>query len=284
MTVMVASEKYHRCLNAFTYGYARKDVRNQGKKIFSIVPFPFSPVLIIILIIILILLFWLSKRKKSNKIDLDFYLTKRNEGVLITTKTKQFPGVLSGSKKDIARLIGISIDKQIIEQSKTPDNIFFLLAKQDLDVLSDQVLEIIADMNVWLFIERNGNSKQMKKFERIGKTVLFDPEYMQTCGIPSVVLGIIPRFLSMISGNGDTNIDHLYNSIPEVSTISFSFPTDVHSSVASILKHQKCLYPGYWTDSLKITNCKEHVNDLTGTARYVEADTEPFFISFVEVR
>lgn len=282
MAVMIASEKYYQCLNAFTYGYARKDVRNQGKKIYSIIPFPFPILFITILILTIIFLFLLSKRKKSTKIDLDFFLTKRNEGVLITKK--QLPGVLSGSKKNIAKQIVISVDKQVIEQGKTPDNIFFLLAKHDLDVLSDQVLEIIADMNVWLFVERNGDLKRIKKIERISKTILFDQKHMETCGIPPAILGIIPRFLSMISWNGDTNIDHLYHSIPDVSTLSFSFPTNVHSSVASIIKHQKCLLPSYEEDSIKITNCKEYVNDLIGTARYVKADTEPFFISFMEAQ
>jgi hypothetical protein len=154
------------------------------------------------------------------------------------------------------------------------------LTKHDLDVLSDHVLEVIADMNVWLFIESNGKSKQIKKLERIGKVILFDQEYMQTCGISPLVLGIIPRFLSLISDLGDTNIDHLYNSIPEISTVSFTFPANVHSSVASILKHQKYLCAGYGEDSLKITNCKDYVNDLLGLAKYVKADTEPFFINF----
>ncbi len=276
MAVMIASKKYYKCLNAFTYGYARKDVRDQGKKIFSIIPF--SPILVIILFIALFLWFLHSKHKKTHEIDLDFYLTKRNEGVLITTK--QLPGVLSGSKKNIPRLIEISIDKEVIEYGKTPDNIFFLLTKNDLDVLSDHVLEVIADMNVWLFIEGNGKSKQIKKLERIGKVILFDPEYMQTCGISPLVLGIIPRFLSLISGNGDTNIDHLYSSIPEINTVSFTFPANVHSSVASILKHQKCLCARYGEDSLIITNCKDYVNDLLGPAKYVNADTEPFFINF----
>jgi hypothetical protein len=96
-------------------------------------------------------------------------------------------------------------------------------------------------------------------------------------------LGIITRFLSLISRNGCTNIDHVYEGLSYICTISYSFPTDFHVSVASILKHQKHLCINHNESSLQITNCEDLVNDLEGTARYVEVDTEPFFISFMEI-
>ena len=216
MEVMVASQEYFDSLCAFSFGYARLDVKKHGKKIFSMFPLPFFPLFFLPIIIAVLLWFLLDKDKE-----------KHNEGVLISEEDA--PGLLNGKKEDLAKLLGIAIDKTVIEQGVTPNHIFFLLSKDDFDIFSDEVLETIADKQVWLFLEDSGQTKLMKKFERIGKVILFDPEYMQTCGYPKLILGIIPRFLSLVSRDGDTTLDHIFHGIPDKCTISFSFPTDGHS-------------------------------------------------------
>jgi len=281
MEVMVASQEYFDSLCAFSFGYARLDVKKQGKKIFSMFPLPFFPLFFLSIIIAVLLWFLLNKKKIKEEIEIESYLTKRNEGILISEEDA--PGLLNGKKEDLAKLLGIAIDKTVIEQGVTPNHVFFLLNKDDFDIFSDEVLETIADKQVWLFLEDSGQAKLMKKFERIGKVILFDSEYMQTCGYPKLILGIIPRFLSLISRDSNTTLDHIFHGIPDKCTISFSFPTDVHSSLASVLKHQKYFCANHNDSCLQITNRKDYVKDIMGPAKYVKSETESFFVSFREV-
>jgi len=229
------------------------------------------------------MLLWqlLKKRKNKDEVELESFLTKHNEGILISEE--EAPGLLNGKKEDLAKLLGIAIDRQLLENKETVNHIFFLLKKDDLDIFSDEVLEVIGDKHVWLFIEGNGNAKPNKKIERIGKVILFDPEYMRTCGKPAMVLGIIPRFLSLISRDGDMNLDHVYEGLPDLCTLSYSFPTDVHASLASVLKHQKFFSMNHGEDVMQITNSKNFARDTGGFVKFVNAETEPFFISFKEV-
>ena len=115
---------------------------------------------------------------------------------------------------------------------------------------------------------------------KIGKVILFDPDHMETCGYPTLILGIIPRFLSLISKESNTNLDHIYQSIPEISTFSYSFPIDLHTSSASLLKHQKFLLKTYNDDYYQVTNCEDIVEYLPSPAKFVESETESFYICF----
>ena len=273
---MVASQGYENSLNAFAYGYARLVLKNQEKRIFS----PIPGVLIFFLMFIIAMLLWkLGKKRYGNdSVKIDNFLTRRNESIMISKEIS--PGSLNCTKKDLPKSIWIARDKHIVEFGESCSNIFFLLKKKDVNVFSYDVLDATAGMNIWIFVEGNRKSKQIKKLERIGKVILFSPEYIQNCGSSLLVLGIIPRFLSLISRNGYMNIDHVYEGIPDICTISYTFPTDVHKSLASILKHQKHFCVNHNESYLHITNCKDHASSHMGTARYVKANTEPFFISF----
>jgi hypothetical protein len=276
MTVMVTSRFFTDSANAFAFGYARLHPKMQGKRIFS--PLPIYPLLFLIFIISILVWYILSKLKIKNEIDLDYYLTKRNEAIVISQEEN--PGLLNGAKDNIAKLIGIAVDKQVIEQGETPRHIFFILDKSDLDVFTNEVLEAINNMNVWVFINENGSINLPKNLRRIGKIIIFNKENMENVGISNLTLGIMARFLSLISNDGDTNLDHIYHSLPDISTISFSYPIDIHSSLASVIKHQKHLYVSNTEDFLQITNCTNFKDDLVTPMKFVIADTEPFFISF----
>ena len=278
MALMVASKKFKDCLYAFVFGYFRYDVKRQKKNIFSIIPFPFIPISIVVFIVLIFLWYISFKRKKKDEIEIKNFITKLNEGILISDEDS--PGLLSGRKEELVKLIEIAGDKEVISRGEIFNNIFFILDQKDTDIFTDELMETIANKNVWIFIEGNIKTKQNKKLEKIGKVILFDLDHMETSGTPSLFLGIITRFLSLISRNGWTNTDHVYEGLPYICTISYSFPTDVHASVASILKHQKYLLINHKESSLQITNCEDFVNDLQGPARYVEAETEPFFLSF----
>jgi hypothetical protein len=275
---MVASKGYEKSINAFAYGYARLELKNQEKRIFSITPFP--GLVIFSLLVIIIILLWrlMKKRTRNDVVKVENFLTRRNESIMISKEL--MPGTLNCLKKDLSKSIWITRDKHIVEYGESCTNIFFLLKKKDINVFSNEVLDATAGMNIWIFIEGNRASKQIKKLERIGKVILFDPEYIQNCGNSQLVLGIIPRFLSMISRNGYMNIDHVYDGLPDICTISYTFPTDIHNSLASVLKHQKHFCVNHLESCLHITNCKDHASNHMGPARYVKANTEPFFISF----
>ena len=278
MVVVVASKKFKKILYAVVFGYFRFDVKKQKKKIFSLIPFLFIPISIVAFIALVLLWYFLFKCRKRNEIEIKNFITKLNEGILISDEDA--PGLLSGGKNKLIRLIGIAEDKEVISKGEIFNNIFFILDQKDTDIFTEEMLNTIANKNVWIFIEGNRITKQNKKLQKIGKVILFDPEYMETYGIPSLVLGIITRFLSLISRNGSTNTDHVYEGLPDICTISYSFPTDIHASVASILKHQKHLCVNHNESNLQITNREDFVNDLQGTARYVNANTEPFLLSF----
>jgi len=277
MAIMVASKRFAESLNAFSFGYARLSLKKQGKQVFLL--FPYALFLFLIILIAVFVMQQLKKRKNGEEVELENFLTKRNEGILLTDDEQ--PGLLNGKKEDLARLIQIAIDKQIIERGETPNHIFFLLNKKDNNVFSNEVLEILGDKHVWIFMEQ-GNAKRKKNLERIGKTIFFEPEHMETCGNPSMVLGIIPRFLSLISRDSDMNLDHIHEALPECCTLSYSFPADVHASVASILKHKKFFSMNHGDDVLQITNVRDFARDAGDSVKYVDADTESFFISVKE--
>lgn len=275
MAIMIVSKPFASSLNSFAFGYARLEFRKQRKQVFSL--FPYAIILTLIILIAVLVLQQLKKRKNKQEVELENFLTRRNEGILLTKE--EWPGLLTGKKEDLAKLLQIALDKQIIERGETPNHVFFLLSKDDKDVFSREVLEILGDKHVWIFLEQVRNKTNLG---RIGKTIIFDPEHMETCGNPLVVLGIVPRFLSMISRQGETNLDHVYSMLPDRSTLSYSFPADVHASLASLLKHQKFFSMNHGEDILQITNVKDFAQGNGSPIKYVEADTEPFFITFKE--
>jgi hypothetical protein len=266
-------------LYVFIYGFARLDVKNQRKKIYSMIPTPFFPILVLTIAVVL---FWLllKKRKKKLKVNVENFLTKRNEGILISDE--EWPGLLTGNKENLAKKIGITIDKDVIEHGMTANHIFFLLGKKDLDIFTNEVLEIIGNKDVWLFTEHDIQSKYKNKLEKIGKTIVFNAKYLQTFGNSDLTLGLIARFLSLISREGDTNLDHVYYALPDFCSISYSFPLDIHKSYASVLKHQKHLCGNRGESCLQITNCEDFVEDFTHSVKLVKSETEHFFISFTE--
>lgn len=277
MAVMIASKLFVKSLASFSFGYARLEFRKQRKQIFYL--FPYAIILTLIILIAVIVMQQLKKRKNKQEVELENFLTRRNEGILLLIEEEEQPGLLTGKKEDLAKLLQIALDKQIIERGETPNHIFFLLSKDDNDVFSREVLEILGDKHIWIFLEQLYNRKNLG---RIGKTIVFDPKHMETCGNPLVVLGIIPRFLSMISRQGETNLDHVYSMLPDRSTLSYSFPADVHASLASVLKHQKFFSTNHGEDILQITNVRDFSQGNGSPIKYVEADTEPFFLVFKE--
>ncbi|MCU0849741.1 MAG: hypothetical protein MUC80_00510 [Candidatus Thermoplasmatota archaeon] len=279
MAIMVASKRFVDSLNAFSFGYARLGLRKQGKQVFSLLPHSF----LLFLIFLIIALLLRSRKKKHNEneeVEVENFLIKRNEGILLTDEEE--PGLLTGRKEDLARLLHIALDKQVITMGETPNHVFFLLSKEDTNVFSDEVLEALGDKHVWIFMEEDANAKRKKTSGRIGKTIFYDRMHMHACGIPTMVLGIIPRFLSMITKQSDTNFDHVYAGLPERCTLSYSFPADIHASLASLLKHQKSFSLHHGETVLLITNSNNFDRDAGAQAKYVDADTEPFFISFRE--
>jgi len=210
------------------------------------------------------------------------FLTKRNEGILISDSDEKRPGLLTGNRDNLAKKIGIAIDKDVIERGMTANHIFFLLGKKDLDIFTNEVLEIIGNKHVWFFIERDIQSRYKNKLEKIGKTIVFNTKYLQTFGNSDLTLGLIARFLSLISREGNTNLDHVYEGLPDLCTLSYSFPLDIHNSYASMLKHQKHLCGNRGESCLQITNCEDFVEDFTHSVKLVKAETESFFISFME--
>jgi hypothetical protein len=279
MAVMVASKQFEGNLKAFSFGYARLRPRNQGKQVFF--PFPYTLTLFIMLVISVLLLRLLKRREANEEVELENFLTRRNEGILLTSE--DHPGLLIGRREDLARLIQVAVDKQVIERGETPNHIFFLLSREDTNVFSNDVLEVLGDKHVWIFVEEDPPAKVKTRLSRIGRVILFDQEHMKTCGCSNLTLGIIARFLSLISRDSSTNLDHIYHGIPELCTISFSFPIDVHNSLASVLKHQKYFSGNHYNEILQVTNCMNFINDLANPANFVKADTEPFFISFRSV-
>jgi hypothetical protein len=280
MAVMVASKKYRDCLNAFVFGYARMDIKKQAKRVFSINPL--IPAISLIIIIITLLWYWLKNKKKPEEMDIQSFMTRRNEGVLISKE--DIPGLHTGNKEELSKLIGIAIDKQILENGETPDHIFFLLTTDDYDIFTDGVLEAIGNKHVWIFAEDKINAKTKRRLKKIGKLILFNPDHMKKCGYSQLTLGIIVRFLSLISRDSNTNLDHIFQSIPDICTISFSFPADIHDSLASILKHQKQLIPDRREEVIQVTNCDKFKENLAKPANFVRAETEDFFISFGVVK
>ena len=279
---MVASQQFIDSLYVFIYGFARLDVKNQRKKIFSMIPIPFFPILGVIIAVVL-LWFLLKKKQKKLTVDVENFLTRRNEGILISISDEEMPGLLNANKENLAKNIGIAIDKDLIEHGVTANHIFFLLGKDDLNIFTDEVLEIIGNKYVWIFTENGIQSEYKTKFEKIGKTIVFNPKYLQTFGNSDLTLGLIARFLSLISREGDTNLDHVFHAVPDFCSISYSFPLDVHKNYASVLKHQKHLCENRGEGCLQITNREDFVEDFTHSVKLVKADTEPFFFSFTEV-
>jgi hypothetical protein len=279
MAIMIASSRFLGCLYAFIFGYARLGFKNQTKKVYSIIPIPFFPILGLLTVLVV---FWLllKKGKKKIEINTENFLTRRNEGVFISNQ--EMPGLLNANKKNLAKKIGIAIDRDLIEHRMTANHVFFLLSKGDLDIFTNEVLEIIANKHVWIFTEQGIQSKYKTSFGKIGKTIVFNPKYLKTFGNNELTLGLIARFLSLISREGDTNLDHVFHAIPDICTISYSFPLDVHESYASVLKHQKHLCGNRGESVLQITNHEDFVEDFTPSVKLVKADTEPFFISFKE--
>jgi hypothetical protein len=279
MAIMIGSKKYLECLNIFIFGYSRFDVKKQGRKIFSMWPLLFIPILVIIILIYL--LFRLPKNNgKTEELDLECFLTKRNEGVLISESENDEPGLLTCKKEELSKYISIALDKHVIEHGETPNHIFFILDKDDFDAITPEVLEVLRGKHIWIFIQNNCTSKTKNWLTRIGKVILFDPDYMETCGYSRLVLGIVPRFLSLISRNGDTNLNHIQQGIPDISTFSFSYPIDLHKTTASLIKHQKYLLKTYNDDCFQITNCENIVEYLPNPAKYVESETESFYVCF----
>lgn len=283
MIIMVASSEFVNSLYAFAYGYARLDFKSQSKKVFSMIPMPLFPVLGLLVALVL-LWTYLKNRRKKIAVDVDNFLTKLNEGVLISEDDEdEKPGLLTSNRVNLAKKIGIAIDRDLIEHGMTSNHVFFLLNRNDLDIFTEEVLEIIGNKHVWIFTEHDIKPKWKKKFEKIGKVVVFNQKYLQAFGNGDLTLGLIARYLSLISRDGDTNLDHVYHAIPDISTISYDFLIDNHKSFASVLKHQKHLC-GYAGDScLQITNYKDFILDFTHSVKLVNAETEPFFISFREV-
>lgn len=279
MAVMVASKKYNECLNAFVFGYARMDIKKQAKRVFSINPF--IPIISIVIIAIALIWFLLKNIGNPEKIDIESFMTCRNEGVLISEEDT--PGMHTGNKEELSKLIGIAIDKQALEFGETPDHMFFLLSSNDYDIFTDEVLEAIGNKHVWIFAEDKINAKTKRRLKKIGNVILFNPDHMKKCGYSQLTLGIIARFLSLISKDSNTNLDHIFQGIPDICTISFSYPADIHDSLASILKHQKHLIPDHKEEVIQITNCYGFKENLVKPANYVNAYTEDFFIGFEEV-
>jgi len=282
MAIMISSQQFIDSLYVFIYGYARLDVKNQRKKIFSMIPLPFFPIMVLIIALVL-LWFLLKKRNKKIKVDVENFLTKRNEGILFSFSDEKRPGLLNANNENLAKKIGIAIDKDVIEHGMTANHIFFLLGKKDLDIFTNEVLQIIGNKHVWFFTEHDIQSKYKNKLEKIGKTIVFNPKYLQTFGNSDLTLGLIARFLSLISREGDTNLDHVHDGLPGLCTLSYSFPLDIHNSYASVLKHQKHLCGNRGESHLQITNCEDFVEDFTHSVKLVKADTEHFFISFMDV-
>lgn len=278
MEIMVASKPFAGSLTAFTFGYARLGLKKQKKQVFSLLPY--ALILFLIILIAVLVMQQLKKRKNGEEVEVENFLIKRNEGILLTDKEE--PGLLTGRKEDLARLLHIALDKQVLALGETPNHVFFLLSKEDSNVFSDEVLEVLSDKHVWIFIEESVNVKRKKDIGCIGKTIFFNQMHMQACGIPVMTLGIIPRFLSMISRHSDTNLDHVYAGLPERCTLSYSFPADVHISMASVLKHQKSFSMHHGEEVMQITNSRDFARDAGAQVKYVNVDTEPFFISFKE--
>jgi len=283
MVTVVASKKYKDSLYACICGYFRYDVKKHEKKIFSLIPVPFIPISIIVFIVLILLWYLLSKHRKKDEIEIRNFITRFNDGILISDEDEDAPGLMTGKKEELVKLIGIAEDKTVVSKGEVFNHIFFLLDNKDTDIFTDELLETIANKNVWIFIEGNKETKRDIKLDKIGKIILFDSEYMKTCGNPSMTLGLILRFLSMISREGCTNLDHVHEGLPDICTISYSYPTDLHMSLASVLKHQKHLCVNHNESSLQITNSEDIAKVLQGPARYVEADTEPFLFSIKEV-
>jgi len=280
MIIIVVSNHFERSLYACVYGYARLHFKDETRKIFSIVPLPFLP---IVGLLAGLALLWLLLKKRSKKVEVgvENFLTKRNEGVLISDEEK--PGLIASNKENLAKNIGIAIDRAVARQGVTPNHVMFLLGSEDMDVFTNEVMEIIGDKYVWLFVEQGIQRKYKSRLEKIGKTVIFNQKYLRAFGNEELTLGMIARYLSLVSRDGDTNLDHLYHAIPDFSTISYAFPIDDHSSLTSALKHQKHLCANRGEPILHITNHKEFMEDLPHPAKYdVKADTESFLISFME--
>lgn len=275
MAIMVASEEFKDCLYAFIFGYARFDVKNQKKRIYSLLPL-LHPLFIIPVAVILIL--YLLYRRRREEISIEQFLTRHNEGILISEE--KAPGVLTGGKEDLTKLLDIATDRLVIENGITPDHVFFLLSRKDFDIFSGEFLKVLYTKHVWLFIENIQDKKVLNRLRKIGKVILFDPDFMKTCGSSMLILGIIPRVLSLISKGSDTNLDHIHAALPDLTTISYVFPADVHSSIASVLKHQKYLCMNHGEVSLQITNCRDYVEGAAGPLKYVKAEAESFFMTF----
>ena len=275
MAVMIASGEFGECLYAFVFGYARFDLKSGGKRIYLLLPFLYPPVLTVISLVALIII--LLRRRKAQRIEVEPLTAPCNEGILISEE--KVPGVLAGGKDDLPRLLEVAIDRLVARRGVTPNHIFFLLNGNDLDIFSDDLLEVIGDKQVWLFVEAPGK-KEVESLRRIGKLILFDREFMERRGIPLPVLGIIPRFLSMISGEGGTTLEHIHASLPEITTVSYVFPADAHASIASMLKHQRHLCAGYGEVCLSVTNSRVCTGKSLSGIRYVRADTEVFLITF----
>ena len=279
MEIMISSQQFIKSLYVFIYGFARLDVKNQRKKIFSLIPTPFFPIFGLI-IIVLVLWLLMKKRKKKTIVEVDNFLSNLNEGVLISDDEIEMPGLSTSNKENLAKKIGIAIDKDVVQHGVTANHVFFLLGKDDLNIFTKEVLEIIGNKHVWIFTENGIKSKYKTKFEKIGKTIFFNPKYLKTFGNNNLTLGLITRFLSLISRESETNLDHVFHAIPDFCTISYSFPLDVHKNYASVLKHEKHLCENRGESCIQITNRDDFVEDFTHSVKLVKADTEHFFISF----
>jgi hypothetical protein len=269
---MVASSSFSKSLHAFIYGYTRLDLKNQSKKIYSI---PYFPILGLLIVLVMTWSF-LKSRNKKIEVDLDNFLTRRNEGVVISDI--ETVGILHANREDLPKKIGIAIDRGVIEHGITANHVFFLLNNNDLDIFTNEVLEIIGNKHVWIFTEYNKQLKYKKKLEKIGKTVFFNPKYLQRFGNNGVTLGLIARFLSLISRDSETNLDHVFHTIPDFCTISYSFPLDVHDSFASVLKHQKHFCEDRDEICIQICNYEDFIPDFTSSVKLVKAGTESFLI------
>ena len=279
MILIIGSRRFEKSIYVCVYGYSRLHFRDHTRKMFSIIPLPFLPIAGLLAALALL---WLLLKRRNKKIDVgvENFLTLSNEGIILSGER---PGLIASGKKDLAKNIGIAIDRAVAKQGVTPNHVMFMLDSEDMDVFTNEVMEIIGGKYVWLFVEQGIQRKYRNKLEKIGKTIIFNQKYLRAFGNEGLTLGMIARYLSLISRDGDTNLDHLYHALPDVSTISYAFPIDDHSSLTSALKHQKHLCANHGEPILQITNHKEFMEDLSHPAKYVKADTESFLISFMEV-
>ena len=66
MVTVVGSKKYKKCLYACIFGFFWYDFKKHDKKILSLIPFPFIPILIVVIIVLILVWHLLSKYRQKN--------------------------------------------------------------------------------------------------------------------------------------------------------------------------------------------------------------------------